>query len=260
MSAALIFGLLKARPSVLIVGLVFLALKPHIGVIAFAAVAALHRYRWTTVPAASICLLGSAPVALAEGYRASIEGFLANLALQSKSVSLGPDLTAGLIRIFDYQSYTSNTFLIGLIIISAAIIFAAIVFYNSSLNEAQEYEDVQNQIASLALFVAILFFFTPLHSYDIVSLAATWMMIVAMPLSGRWLIAIGLLICLRPLNLLGVLLGPEAERAAGGSAISGKVIFPISHLLTMGLSLIFVGALWSVLVRRSHGTEAGRQI
>src|SRR5262249_41018803 len=127
--SAMIFGLLRERPSALVIGLVFLALKPHIGIIAFAAIASLCRYRWTTVPAAFVCLLGSAPVALTGGYRASIEGFLANLALQSKSVSLGPDLTAGLIRIFDYQSYVSNAFLIGLAIILAAIIFVAVVFY-----------------------------------------------------------------------------------------------------------------------------------
>jgi hypothetical protein len=218
--SAMIFGLLKARPSLLIVGLVFLALKPQIGIMAFAAVFALHRYRWTIVPAAVICLLGSAPALFAGGYRASIEGFLANLALQSKTVSMGADLTTGLIRIFDYQSYISNTFLLGLAIISLAMIFSFIVLYNSR--------------------------------YDLVPLAAMSMMILAIPLAGRSLIAVGLLICFRPLNLLGALLGSEAERAAGGSAISGKIILPISQLLTVGLCLLFVGAMWSIVGRRSR--------
>ena len=248
--SAMIFGLLKARPSLVIVGLVFLALKPQIGIMAFAAVFALHRYRWTIVPAAVICLLGSAPTLFAGGYRASIEGFLANLALQSKTVSMRADLTTGLIRIFDYQSYISNTFILGLAIISLAMIFSFIVLYNSSFNKADEVKDVEHQVASLALFVAIIFFFVPLHSYDLVPLAAMSMMILAIPLAGRALIAIGLLICLRPLNLLGTLLGSEAERAAGGSAISGKIILPISQLLTVGLCLLFVGAMWSIVGRR----------
>jgi Glycosyltransferase family 87 len=258
--SAMIFGLLKARPHVLIIGLVFLALKPQIGIIAFAAVAALHRYRWTIFPAVGLCLLGSAPVAVAGGYRASVEGFLANLALQSKTVSMGPDLISGVIRILDYQSYISNTFLIGLTVILSAIIFVVVDFYNSSFNNGLEVEDAQHQVASLALFVAITFFFVPLHYYDLVPLAAMWMMILAMPLAGRWLIAIGLLICLRPANILGVLVGPEAERAAGGSATSEKIVFPISHLLSLGLFLLFVGAVWSVLVRRTQGSEVARRI
>ena len=245
--SGMVFGLLKARPSALIIGLVFLALKPQIGIIAFAAVAALHRYRWTIFPAAGICLLGIAPVAVAGGYRASIEGFLANLSLQSKTVSLGPDLITGLIRFADYQSYISSTLLIGLTIIICAIVLTFLVFYHSPFNNELGVEDAQNQVACLTLFVAILFFFTPLHSYDLVSLAAMWMMLVAVPLAGRWLIAIGLLICFRPLNLLGVLMGPEAEQAAGGTATSGNIAFPISQLVTIGLFLLFVGAVWSAL-------------
>jgi len=250
--SAIVFGLLKERAALVIIGLVFLALKPHIGIIAFAAVAALDRYRWTIVPAAGVCLVASTPILVAGGYLASVRGFLSNVALQSKSVSLGSDLTTGLIRISDFLPYTSNTFLIGLTIIFSAIVLAFLVFYNSSLNSAREDWDRQHQIASFVLFIAIVLLFTPLHSYDIVSLAAIWMMVMSVPLAGRWPITIGLLICLRPENLLGILIGPEAERAAGGS-VTEKIAFPISYLVSVGLCLVFVGALWSVLVRRSQG-------
>src|SRR5262249_10938500 len=80
--SALFFGFLKERAALVIIGLVFLALKPQIGIIGFAAVAALDRYRWTIVPAAGVCLVASAPILVAGGYLASVRGFLSNLALQ----------------------------------------------------------------------------------------------------------------------------------------------------------------------------------
>src|SRR5262249_46412207 len=61
------------------------------------------------------------------------QGFLSNLALQSKSASLGSDLTTGLIRISDFLPYTSNTFLIGLTVILSAIVLAFLVFYTPRL-------------------------------------------------------------------------------------------------------------------------------
>jgi hypothetical protein len=189
--SAMIFGLLKARPLVLIIGLVFLALKPNIGVVAFAAVAALHRYRWTILPAAAVCLLASAPIAFTGGYRASIEGFLANLALQPRTVSYTPNGINGLIRISDYLFSSSNASLGTPIVILAAIVCVVVVFHNSSFNKAPEIDSAQNKVASLALLVTIIFFFVPLHSYDLVSLAAL-LMIVAIPFAGRWLIALGL--------------------------------------------------------------------
>ena len=73
--AAMIFGLLKGRPSILILGLAFLALKPQIGFLAFVAVATLRQYRWTILPAGSICALATAPINLTANYYASIFGF-----------------------------------------------------------------------------------------------------------------------------------------------------------------------------------------
>jgi hypothetical protein len=235
----MIFGLLKERPFVLIVGMVFLALKPNIGIVAFAAIAALHRYRWTILPAAGVCLLASAPIAFTGGYRASIEGFLANLAEAPLTDSYSPNDINGLIRISDYLFLSSNASLGTPIVILAAIICAFVVFYNSSFNKAPEVEDAQHKVASLALFVAITFFFVPLHSYDLVSLVALLMMIVAIPFAGRWLIALGLLICFRPINLWG----------AFGVVNSSALSFPQSHLVSMGLFLLVVGAVWAILTR-----------
>ena len=203
--SAMVFGLLKARPFVLIIGLVFLALKPQIGIVAFAAVAALRRDRWTILPAAGVCLLASAPIAFTGGYRASIEGFLANLAMQPRTDNYTPNDINGLIRVADYLVSSSNASLGTPIVMLAAIVCVVVVFYNSPFNKAPKIDNAQSQVATLALFVTIIFFFVPLHSYDLVSLAALLMMIVAIPFAGRWLIALGLLICFRHLNLLGAL-------------------------------------------------------
>lgn len=112
-------------------------------------------------------------------------------------------------------------------------------FYNSSFNKAPKIYNAQNQVASLALFVTITFFFVPLHSYDLVSLAALLMMIVAIPFAGRWLIALGLLICFRHLNLLQAL----------GFVNSRALTFPESYLVSAGLFLLVVGAARAIFTR-----------
>jgi hypothetical protein len=237
--AAMIFGILKSRPLLLIVGLVFLALKPQIGVVAFAAVAAHYHYRWTVLPAAATCLLASVPIAITGDYRASVEGFLTNLTHHAQIVANTPPNMTGLIHISDYLFSISNVPLSSLIGSLMAIICAIVVFYNSSLNKAPEIEHRQHQVASLALFVASTFFFTPLHYYDLVVLAALLMMIVVIPFAGRWLIAFGLLMCFRP----GIFF-----RAFG---ITNSDIFLIleNRLASAGLFLLFVGAMWAILTR-----------
>lgn len=234
--SAFIFGLLKARPWMLIAGLVFLALKPQIGIMAFVAVAALHRYRWTVLPAGAICLLGSAAIAITGDYRASIEGFLINLTRHSEHSSNTPPHLTGLIHILDYAFPNLNVSLSELIIFLAAIICAFVIFYKLPLNKSPDTGDeTQQAIATLALFVAASFFSIPFHYYDMIALVALLMMIIAVPLAGRWLIALGLLICFRPdylLHAIGITKAPEME---------------ISHLVSAGLFLLVIGAMWSYL-------------
>jgi hypothetical protein len=236
--SAFIFGLLKARPRVLIIGLVFLALKPQFGIMAFAAVAALHRYRWTAIPAAAICFLCSTAIAITGDYRASVEGFLINLPRHSEHPGNTPPNLTGLIHILDYAFSNLNISLSELIAFLAAIICTVVVFYKSPLNKMPKVEDTEQTVAVLALFVAASFFFIPLHYYDMVALVALLMMIIAVPLAGRWLIVPGLLICFRPdylLHAIGVATPPE---------------FQLSHLMSAGLFLLFIGAVWSYL---GHG-------
>ena len=99
--SALVFGLLKARTSMVIVGLVFLALKPQIGLLAFVAVAALRRYRWAVFPAGVVCLLGTAAVAFTADLLPSIEGFLINLTRHSQHAANTPPHLTGVIYILD---------------------------------------------------------------------------------------------------------------------------------------------------------------
>jgi hypothetical protein len=238
--SAMVFGLLKARPLVLIVGLVVLALKPQIGAMAFVAVAALHRYRWTTLPAGAICLLGSTAIAITGNYRESVEGFLTNLARHSEHSANTPPHLTGLIHILDSVFSISHVSIITLIVFLVGITCVAFVFYNSPLSKTPEIEDAQQTVSTLALFVAISFFFVPLHYYDLIALVALLMMIIAVPLTGRWFIVLGLLICFRPdylLRLFGIGNAPEIQ---------------VSHVVSAGLFLIFVGAIWSILVGRSR--------
>ena len=97
--SALLYGLLKLRWSMVIVGLVFLALKPQFGLLAFVAVAAIPYFRWAVLPAGAICILASFAIAITADYRASIEGFIANLARHSEHAANTPPHLTGAIHI-----------------------------------------------------------------------------------------------------------------------------------------------------------------
>ncbi len=235
--AAMIFGILKERPLLIVTGLVFLALKPQIGIVAFPAVVALHRYRWTILPAGGLCLLATAPIAVSGDYSASIISFLSNLTGYSEISSNTPPNMTGLIDISNYLLTNSVTSSATPIVVLVAIIFAVMIFYNLSSNKETKFDGAQHLVASLSLFLASTFFFLPLHSYDLVALTTLLMMIMVIPFPGRYLIAFGLLICFRSRNLFD----------ASGIVNSNDLSFPESHLASAGLFLIFIGALRSTL-------------
>jgi hypothetical protein len=246
--SAIIFGILKERPAILIVGLVFVALKPQIGVVAIAAVAALRRHRWTLYPTAGIGLVSIAPIIVGGDFRATTEGFFSSLTRYHLAGSNSPwDLT-GLINILDYLSSSSiHPFIMTVISGLGAIIAGFAAFHFSSLNNPAQADNARDQVASLALLIAAAFFIVPLHPYDHVALTALLMMILAFRFFGRWLIFLGLLICMRPKNLYSILdlahLG-VAHPASGG--------FRESLLMSVGLFLILMGALCAVFPSRSR--------
>jgi hypothetical protein len=82
-------------------------------------------------------------------------------------------------------------------------------------------------------------FIVPLHSYDVLSLVAVFMMITAVPLEGRQIIGFGLLLCYRP----------DFIWRAFGVANPEEII--LSHLISPGLLLIFIGAAWALWAARS---------
>jgi len=231
--AALIFGLLKRRVRWVIAGLVFLALKPQIGIVAFAGVAALPSYRRAILFAGGVCILATTPVLLTGSYRAAIEGFLANLARYSSQSANDPNNFIGLTHIYVYV-FSKPINSINLIIAAAIIAFA--IFYFSSLNGAEKAESTKSEIAVLAFFIAAMFFLLPLHSYDIVVLTILLMVTLAIPLDGRWLVAIGLAICIRPGNLSGAL----------GLTNPASSQFPESLIISIALCFVLSGALWGV--------------
>ena len=81
--------------------------------------------------------------------------------------------------------------------------------------------------------LVLIFFLLPLHSYDIVPVAAIIMINVAVPLPGLWLVTIGLLICVRDGNLANV---TSIINSASG-------VFHSSLLLSIGLLVLLIGAL-----------------
>ena len=248
--SVLIYGLLKRRPTALIVGLVILALKPQIGIVAFAAVAALRNFRWTVIPSAAICLVSSFTIALSANYIASIRGFLANLGRHGEHDANTPQYLTGLIHILNDFLPISGGLLGTLLILSAAMLCAVVIFYFSPINKTEKVYDAQEILAGLALFVAATFFFIPLHFYDMISLVILLMIIIATPLRGRWLIAMGLFLSFRPDYIARVL----------GIATSSEVCD--CNLMSAGLVLVVAGAVWSLLAIRSQAnlrSEIGRQ-
>jgi len=232
--SALIFGLLKMRPAMMIVGLAFLALKPQFGVLAFVAVAALPGFRWVVFPAGAICLLGSFAIALTADYRASIEGFFLNLTRHSEHAANTPPHLTGAIHIADYFFQISNVTLITIVVFVSAVICIAILFRKFPLDNATEPKSADHGIAILGVFIAFSLFVIPFHYYDMVALTVLFMMIVATPLAGRWLIGLGLLLTYRP----------DFIWRAFGVANPEEIL--LSHLVSSGLVLIVVGAAWSL--------------
>src|SRR4029077_12236330 len=116
-------------------------------------------------------------------------------------------------------------------------------FHLSPFNEQSRTSDVQTSIATLILFIALSLFIVPLHHYDMVALAAVFMLTIAVPLDGRWLTGFGLFLCYRPdfiWRALGVR-NPE------------EII--LSHLISPGLLLILIGAAWSWWSARARGVS-----
>jgi hypothetical protein len=255
--SAIIFGILKDRPAILIVGLVFVALKPQIGVVAIAAIAGARHHRWTLLPTAGIGLVSIIPIIIRGDFRATMEGFFVGLSQFSGAALAGsnsPGNLTGLINILDYLSRSSiQPSIMTLVSGLTGIIVGFTVFHFSPLNDPPhaDSDNARNQAASLVLLIAATFFIVPLHPYDHVALAALLMMILAFPFSGHWLIVLGLLISIRPSNLYSILgfmhLGVAHPASQG---------FRESLLMSAGLFLILMGALRAVLPGRSRSGVA----
>jgi len=236
----MIYGILKGRSFALIVGLLFLSLKPQIGVVAFAAVVALRQHRWVILPCVAICFLATIPIAAFGNYRASIEGFLANLPQQQTLGGNTPAHLPGLGNILGYVFPNFAGFSSLILLVSAAVAISFVI--GRFLTD----KNLQCQISSLVVILVSALFLIPVHVYDLVSLTVILMLIVAWPLSGRWLMAIGLMLCLRPDVPLRVS-NIEAQ----------DLVFAEIRLLSGGLLLVFVGAFWSF--RKALGSQAPSQ-
>ena len=188
--------------------------------------------------AAGICLIATIPMVVATDYRASLEGLFTNLARYSEFPANTPANLTGLTNMISFALSVAVHAM--LFLFAAAIVCAAAIFYFWPIDVGAEVDRVRMQLASLVLFVASTLFLLPLHTYDIVSLAALIAMISAKSLAGRWLIFSGLIVCLRPSSLFNLL----------GMTNSAGLDFPESGLVSLGLLLIFAGAVWAAMSAR----------
>jgi len=177
---------------------------------------------------------------VATDYRASLEGLFTNLARYSAFPANTPANLTGLTNMISFVASPSVAVHAMLPLFAVAIVCAAAIFYFWPIDVAAEVDGVRMQLASLVLFVASTLFLLPLHSYDIVSLAALITMISAKSLAGRWLMFSGLIVCLRPSSLFNLL----------GMTNSAGLDFPESGLVSFGLLLIFAGAIWAAISAR----------
>jgi hypothetical protein len=228
--------LLRARPSLLVIGLTFLALKPQIGALAFLAIAALHRYRWTAVAAGIICLLATGAIFLTANYRASIEGFIANLPRHAEHAANTPPHLTGIVHLLDYVFPIVGSPLATPIVFLIAACILISIFYRSPLQNKPD-KTPAAAVPYLAFFVSFCLFVVPFHYYDMVALTFLPMMLMAVPLTGQNLILGGLLLCYRPDFILRAF-GSQPEE------------IPISHLISPGLLLIVMGCIWSLVKAR----------
>ena len=238
--AAVFYGILRNRPLFVVIGLVFLALKPQIGAVVFAAVFMLRQFRWTVLVAAGLCLIATIPMVVGTDYRASLEGLFTNLTRYSAFPANTPANLTGLTNIISFVASPSVAVHAMLFLFAAAIVCATAIFYFWPIDAWAQVDRVRIQLASLVLLVASTLFLLPLHTYDIVSLAAVITMISATSLAGRWLILSGLIVCLRPSSLFNLL----------GMTNSAGLDFPESGLVSLGLLLIFAGAVWAAISAR----------
>jgi hypothetical protein len=239
--AAVFYGILRNRSHFVVIGLVFLALKPQIGVVAFAAIFMLRQFRWTVPVAGGICLIATVPIAVAAEYRASLEGLFTGVTRYSQRVENAPENLTGLTNMISFVASPSTALHAMPILFATAVVCGAAIFYCWPIDLAKQVEGVRMQLTSLILFTASTLFFLPLHRYDLVSLAALIMMISAASFAGRWLIFSGLLVCLRPITLINLL----------GMTNSAGLEFYESNLMSFALLLIFIGAVWAALYARS---------
>src|SRR5271170_7895306 len=100
-----------------------------------------------------------------------------------------PQKMSGLIFIISHTLNSDSPLLIDILVL-ASVVCGFLVVRNSALDGPSS--QTAKKAASLSLLVASILFLTPLHAYDLVSLAAILMLLIATPSTGRWLSVVGL--------------------------------------------------------------------
>jgi hypothetical protein len=158
-----------------------------------------------------------------------------------------------LINILDFIFGNSlNPFATTISLVLAALVAGICAFLLSPQRTYSELAErnVPRMVLSFELLVVVIFFLVPLHPYDHVALSFVAMALLAFPLSNRWPVLVGLLICIRPRNLLSLV---RIENP-------GSVGFPESFLLSIALLVLLVGVLWSMYAEtQSDSTSLSTQ-
>jgi hypothetical protein len=179
--AAVISGLLTSKQILVIVGLFFMALKPHLGLVAFISVLALPNYRWTTVAAGALCLLAATGTS---DYVNTFKGFIENLALYAHPGNSlnNPENLTGVTNIVNalFDTPSNSLFSVFLALVASAGGFVALWLYR----DAEASGNQESKLSSLMVFVALTLLFVPLHAYDMVPL--TIVLILGLFITSVW--------------------------------------------------------------------------
>jgi uncharacterized membrane protein len=232
---ALAYGLLMPRALFVVIGLLFLALKPQVGIVAFVAVMGVKGLRWTALAAGALCLAATAPLLMTGSYVTAVREYLDNLARyphETGTANAPPNLV-GLTQLLDYARVmpVDATANVMVVVFAMVIGFAIFALFPPSDDDGLP----ERGVASVGLFIAAAVFFVPLHVYDIIPVAVLVMMIFSFPKISRWIVALGLLLCIRARNVAGWtgIENPNSDH------------FSESLMASVAMLLVLIGAVWA---------------
>jgi hypothetical protein len=229
-AACLAFGMLRERRAFVVAGLAVLLLKPQVGVIAVAVLAASPARRIAVAQALALSALLAVPAFWIAGVVPTVSGYARELALHASLEVNAPPNTTG-IRHLAFDVFGAD--------LSAAAASALGLAVALGVSLALGRTAAR---PALVLTIAGVLALAPLHEYDLV-LAAPLVAVclsTEIPDALRWVFAAGLLVVFRSANLATAL----------GWSDGTLPYFPGSHLVSLAGVAMFAAQVASLAWRR----------